>query len=241
MIGRDPWKPDEAYSFGLVYHILQTGDWVVLTSAGEPFMEKPPIFFLTAAFFARAPADLAAAARWRPHGHGVLHGAHPFLVTGLSARRTGTAGVAGRAGADGLHRPGRARARHDHLHLPARRLRPGNSMGWCCACAGRCSGGLWLGTGVGLGFLSKGLLAPGCLGIIALALPALSPSWRTRSYVADACGSLRSEPALAAGLALAPAIKRSPDLFYQWFWVNNFGRFLGARTGSAPRASPATT
>ena len=53
LIGRDPWKPDEAYSFGLVYHILQTGDWVVPTLAGEPFMEKPPIFFLTAAFFAR--------------------------------------------------------------------------------------------------------------------------------------------------------------------------------------------
>ena len=68
LIGRDPWKPDEAYSFGLVYHILQTGDWVVPTLAGEPFMEKPPIFFLTAAFFARTLQTLAAAARRRPHG-----------------------------------------------------------------------------------------------------------------------------------------------------------------------------
>src|SRR6476660_4786800 len=54
LIGRDPWKPDEAYSFGLVYHILQSGDWVIPTLAQEPFMEKPPLFYLTAAGFARA-------------------------------------------------------------------------------------------------------------------------------------------------------------------------------------------
>ena len=31
-IGHDPWKPDEAYSFGLVFHILQSGEWVVPNS-----------------------------------------------------------------------------------------------------------------------------------------------------------------------------------------------------------------
>src|SRR4249919_1119658 len=54
LIGRDPWKPDEAYSFGLVYHILESGDWVIPTLAQEPFMEKPPLFYLTAALFTRA-------------------------------------------------------------------------------------------------------------------------------------------------------------------------------------------
>src|SRR5438132_1415126 len=54
LAGHDPWKPDEAYTFGLVYHILQTGDWVVPTLGGEPFMEKPPLFFVTAALFAKA-------------------------------------------------------------------------------------------------------------------------------------------------------------------------------------------
>jgi len=39
-------------------------------------------------------------------------------------------------------------------------------------------GGFWLGTGVGIGFLSKGLLAPGVLGITAALLP-LYPAWRT--------------------------------------------------------------
>jgi 4-amino-4-deoxy-L-arabinose transferase-like glycosyltransferase len=38
LIGRDPWKADEAYTYGLVLHIIETGDHVVPTLAGEPFL-----------------------------------------------------------------------------------------------------------------------------------------------------------------------------------------------------------
>ena len=44
LFGHGPWKPDEAYTVGLVYHILETGDWLVPTLGGEPFVVKPPIF-----------------------------------------------------------------------------------------------------------------------------------------------------------------------------------------------------
>jgi len=54
LIGRDPWKPDEAYTFGIVNHIAQTGEWVAPQLAGEPFMEKPPLFFVTSAIFVRS-------------------------------------------------------------------------------------------------------------------------------------------------------------------------------------------
>ena len=53
LFGRDPWKPDEAYTFGVVNHMVQTGDWIVPHLAGEPFMEKPPLFFFTSAMFVR--------------------------------------------------------------------------------------------------------------------------------------------------------------------------------------------
>jgi len=43
LIGRDPWKPDEAHTFGVVYELLRGGSWVVPTLAGEPFVEKPPL------------------------------------------------------------------------------------------------------------------------------------------------------------------------------------------------------
>ena len=54
VVGHDPWKQDEAYTFGMVLHILQTGDWVVPTLGGEPFMEKPPLFYILAALSAAA-------------------------------------------------------------------------------------------------------------------------------------------------------------------------------------------
>jgi hypothetical protein len=54
LVGHDPWKPDEAYTFGLVLDFLEHGDWVVPRLAGEAFLEKPPLFFITAAAFASA-------------------------------------------------------------------------------------------------------------------------------------------------------------------------------------------
>src|SRR5260221_11703030 len=51
LIGHEPWKPDEAYTFGLVWHILDTGEWLVPAPGGGPFVEKPPLFFWTAALF----------------------------------------------------------------------------------------------------------------------------------------------------------------------------------------------
>jgi len=45
LIGHDPWKQDETYVFSIVHHLLQGGDWVVPQLAGEPFMEKPPLYY----------------------------------------------------------------------------------------------------------------------------------------------------------------------------------------------------
>src|SRR4030095_1183148 len=35
----------------------------------------------------------------------------------------------------------------------------------------------------GIVFLSKGLLAPGCFGLLCLILPAVFPAWRSRRYI----------------------------------------------------------
>lgn len=226
LIGRDPWKPDEAYSFGLVYHVLQTGDWVVPTLAGEPFMEKPPIFYLSAAFFAHlfhAWLPLHDGARMATAAYMGL----TFLLVGLSARELysdgkGWLAVLVLAGSIGLVERAHAMIT-DISQLTGFAL----ALYGLVLCLRRpLLGGLWLGTGVGLGFLSKGLLAPGCLGLIALLLPLASSRWRTRRYV----GTLAV--ALAASLPWLliwpiALYQRSPELFHEWFWVNNFGRFLG--------------
>ena len=40
VLGHDPWKQDETYTFGIIQHMLETGDFVVPTNAGLPFMES---------------------------------------------------------------------------------------------------------------------------------------------------------------------------------------------------------
>src|SRR5438270_2995998 len=48
LVGHDPWKQDETYAASIINHIKQTEDWIVPYSAGLPFMEKPPLYFLVA-------------------------------------------------------------------------------------------------------------------------------------------------------------------------------------------------
>jgi 4-amino-4-deoxy-L-arabinose transferase-like glycosyltransferase len=226
LFGRDPWKPDEAYSFGLVHHILQTGDWVVPTLAGEPFMEKPPLFFVSAAAFARAfgailplhdAARLAAA----------FYAGLTLLCVWLTARRlsgsqAALAAVLVLMGSVGYFHTA-------HLLVTDNSLIAGVALalyGLALHAERPVPGGIVLGTGTGVAFLSKGLIGPGMIGLSAAALFAL-PAWRTRAYV---------RTLLVAAAAFAPwaliwplaLYERSPELFYQWLVVNNLGRFTGS-------------
>src|SRR5688500_15371828 len=66
LIGRDPWKPDEAYTFGVVYSMLTEGHWLIPMLAQEPFVEAPPLFYWSAAGVAwllAPPLSLHDAAR----------------------------------------------------------------------------------------------------------------------------------------------------------------------------------
>jgi 4-amino-4-deoxy-L-arabinose transferase-like glycosyltransferase len=225
LVGRDPWKPDEAYSFGLIYHILQTGDWVVPTLGGEPFMEKPPLYYLTAAWFAKSFSPVLPL-----HDGARLASAFYMALTLLflagAARELYGKGYAGLAvvsflGCFGLLLPA-------HQILTDIALLSGLAMGlFGMALSRRRSilGGLLLGTGAGIGFLSKGLLAPGVLGVTTLAM-FLFPSWRNRTYVLFLVVAFVA--ALPWALIWPVALyHRSPQLFTDWFWTNNFGRFLG--------------
>jgi 4-amino-4-deoxy-L-arabinose transferase-like glycosyltransferase len=237
LIGHDPWKADEPYSFGMVYHIITTGDWVVPTVAGEPFMEKPPLFYITASILARivSPflplhdgARLACA----------FYMAITFAFTALAARELfgkgyGRIAVLILMGSIGL-------VNHAHKLMTDVSLLTGFAVaiyGLSLSRRKAAVGGFFIGAGVGIGFMSKGLLAPGLLGIIAIVLPFWCREWRNRSYLLSLAVALLS--ALPWFVLWPYALfRKAPDLFREWFWVQNFGRFFGyAHQG--PRNEPA--
>ncbi len=231
LIGHDPWKPDEAYSFGLVWHILDTGDWVVPALAGEPFMEKPPLFYLSAAAFAKLFSPLL------PYHDGArlaagFYMALALLFTALAAREIcgrALAAVVALLASSGL-------LVWSHLLITDTALLAGIAIalsGFALGARRPVMGAISLGTGAGVAFLSKGLLGPGMLGLTAVALLLLFPAWRTRGY---ARFLLMAAIAALPWFAIWPVALylRSPELFGQWFWVNNVGRFVGFSTLSSP-------
>ena len=233
LIGHDPWKQDEAYSFGIIYNMVRTGDLVVPTLAADPFMEKPPIYYITATGMVHLLSG------WLPMHDAArlttaIYLAIAFLFTGLLARATwgdgyGAPAVLVLMSTLGLIQNG-------HYIITDMALTTGMAMAFYGLMRAREStawGGLWLGTGAGLAFMSKGLLGPGLLGVSALLLPLLFARWRTRGYL----WTLLVAFAWALPwLAIWPTALylRDHELFMRWFWDNNFGRYLGVSDLGAP-------
>lgn len=226
IFGHDPWKPDEAYIFGGVYHLLKTGDWIVPYLGGEPFMEKPPLFHLVAALLGKLTAPMLPL----PDGArlaSVFFVALALIAIAYAARTTWGRGFGRHAVLVALASLGLTV--HAHMMLPDLPLMSGVAL----ALAGFAAGahrlrraGFLVGTGAGMAFLGKGLLGPGVIAITAVLLPLLFREWRHRAY-----GNLLWLATLSAlpWLVIWPVAlyQRSPDLFQIWFWDNNIGRFFG--------------
>ena len=138
-----------------------TGDWVVPTLAGEPFMEKPPLFYLTAALFAKIFSA------WLPLHDGArlatgFYMTLTLLFTGLAARELygrATGAILALLACIGL-------IPLAHLLITDIALLAGLALslyGLALGTRRTVIGGLFLGTGAGIAFLSKGLLGPGLL------------------------------------------------------------------------------
>ena len=224
IIGHDPWKPDEATSFGLVYHILKNGDWLVPTLVGDPFLEHPPLFYWTAAIFAKVfsgQLPLHDGARLATSFYMGL----TLLFTGLSGRElfgksAGWAATIILIGSMGLL----VRA---HLLVTDIALLTGCSMmiyGFALSMRRHLLAGLILGTGVGIGFLAKGFIAPVIFIFICVTL-LLFPVWRRRNYyLALGVATLSALPWLTIWPTLLYV--HSPALFTEWIWDFNIGRWF---------------
>jgi 4-amino-4-deoxy-L-arabinose transferase-like glycosyltransferase len=225
LIGHDPWKPDEAYSFGLIYHIIQNSDWIVPTLAGEPYMDKPPLFYWTAALFAKAFSSILPLHDGARLASGFYTSLTLFFV-GLAGRELfgenrGWPAAIALIGCLGML----VRA---HELITDNTLLTGCAMmlyGYALSLRRAKLAGVLIGIGVGIGFLSKGFIAPIQFLFISAVLLSFR-EWRTRAFfttfgIAIVC--------MLPWLTIWPYLlyQRSNELFIEWAWTLNIGRWFG--------------
>ena len=219
LVGHAPWKSDEAAAFGIVYHILQSGEWLVPTLGGEPDLSFGPLYYWTAAVFAKLFS-------WALPVHDAARLASGFYM----ALALGALGMAARE----LYGPTMQRLAvglligsvgllaHAHEMITDTALLAGYAwVLWGLALSERRSytAGVLLGVGVGVVFLARGIV-PLVVILVCLALLLLFRNWRTRRY---------AETLLLALLVCLPLLAIWPWLLYRfahnafvaWWWVEN--------------------
>lgn len=231
--GHSPWKQDENYSFGIIQTMFESGNWLIPTNAGEPFMEKPPLYYWVATITSHLLSGvmpLHDAARSATLLFSVIN----FTFFMLLARRIFDAtqfddkriwiALALYACAPGI-------LRHSHDMFTDVALVAGATIG-LYGILGLVrqlkitTSAIWLALGTIITMLSKGVFVPGILWISVLLAPVFLPQCRQKIFWL---------PVLAAGFAALifilpwPIIlyQQHPDLFITWFWENNIGRFFG--------------
>ena len=226
LVGHDPWKPDEAQTFGVVYQLLRDGNWVVPMLAGEPYLERPPLLYLTAALSATLFSPILPLHDGARLAAG-LYVALAFLFTGLAAKElygSAKSWVAALMllGCGGLLVRG-------HQLIADTALLAGLAMGlYALALSARRPplAGFWLGTGLGICLLSQGLVEPVMLVLTMALLPVVSAQWRSRQYMLTLVVAL---VAVAPWALIWPLLleARSPRLFAEWFWIETVQRLKG--------------
>ncbi|MGA9666748.1 MAG: glycosyltransferase family 39 protein [Gallionella sp.] len=231
LVGHDPWKPDEVSGFGLIYSMLQNGDWLAPAIAGEPFMDKPPLFYWTAALCAKLFSPLLPLHDGARLASG-LYTALTLLFTGLAGRRLygenrGWAASIILIGCLGL-------LVSAHQMTTDLALLAGCAMmlyGFALSKESILRAGTFIGTGMGIGFMSKGFISPILFMLIAASLPLAFRGWRKRQYYLSlAAAILFALP----WLTIWPVMlyQHSPQLFAEWAWTHNVGKWISyAKTG----------
>ena len=45
LLGHDPWKTEDATSFGVVWDLLHRHAWLTPTLVGDPYIDRPPLVY----------------------------------------------------------------------------------------------------------------------------------------------------------------------------------------------------
>ena len=183
LFGHDPWKTEDAIGAGIVYRMIAYGEWLIPHLAGQVYLDDGPLYYWLAAAFAKLfafalPLDdgarlasagcvvatlllLRAAAR-ELHGRAAAGGSMMVLLgcLGLMVHAHETLGELGML-------LGQALALHG-IALAPRKVH---------------KGGIALGLGLAIAWLSKGPFSALPVTVAALTVALISPHWRNRRYL----------------------------------------------------------
>ena len=229
LVAHDPWKTDEAYNFGVVYEMVQGGSWVAPALAGEPFVREPPLYYITAALTALVFSPVLPLHDGARLASG-FYIALALLFCGLAARelngpRNGALAAVLLIGSLGL-------VLRSHQLVPHVAGVAGFAMAYygCARALTRASGGAWLGTGIGVVFLSLGIPEAAVVALIAALLPLVSSAWRSRTYAMSLGAALI---AASPWLTLWPLLLHlhSPELLRAWLEADTLMRLFRGGAG----------
>lgn len=212
LFGHEPWKPDEAYNFGLVYHMMQNGSWLALHLPDEHPFASPPLFYMTAALFGKVFSPLLSLPDALRLAAGFYMGLSLFFI-GSAARILYGKGIYAAlivAGSLGL-------LGHAHQMIADTSLFAGCSLailGFALYGENAILGGALAGLGMSMGFLSKGLVAFAYFLPALILLPLLGRPWNRPRYAAFFASSI----VFLLPSAIWPYLlhQAHPELFSAW-------------------------
>jgi 4-amino-4-deoxy-L-arabinose transferase-like glycosyltransferase len=233
LVGHDPWKTEDATSFGIVHETLHGGDLATPNLVGEPFVDRPPAVYalatLTAELAGRvlpehdaarlAAGVLLALTIWllALTGHELIGRNFRWMPSLLLV---GSVGLWDRA----------------HQLAPELGLLAGVAIaqyGFALALRRPAAGGAVLGLGTAFAFLARGFMGPVWLVATAIALPLAFGSWRNRRYAATAAVALAVALPLSAAWPLSLAVSSPPE-FAAWWGAQAWTDWFGPLSPKAP-------
>ena len=215
LVGHHPWKPDEAQTLSIVKYLLEGGAWALPSMAGEPRLDAPPLYYLSAALSVKLFSPWLAfhdAARMVSGLWMLL----TLLLVGMTGREMWGMGEGRQTtliflGSIGLF---------FSAHLLNSELATLTGMAMAFYGLALAPRRPWraaplIGSGIGIAFLGGGLVSALIPVITALLLPMLFRSWRRISFLTSMpIGLAIAVPWIA--LWLYAAWQQSPALLGTW-------------------------
>ena len=181
LIGHQPWKPNEASNISAVKAVLD-GNLLAPTAVGEAGLNNPPLYYLSAALFSKVLSPLLNMHDAARIASGIWM-ALTLLITGMIGRELWGTGLGRQNTFILLSSIGLVAIAH--ALMPEVASLTGTAMAfYALALAKRrpFRASALLGFGIGISFLSTGLLTALISMVSAIILPVFFKAWRSKSY-----------------------------------------------------------